>query len=70
MFYGDCVNMCEDFATNFGDKETGCCITTHHLTLPFSPIFFFTKNNITVAPNPSYFSLFPLLKIKTERPQF
>jgi hypothetical protein len=25
---GDCVKMGEDFAANFGDKRTGCCITT------------------------------------------
>jgi hypothetical protein len=37
-FYGDCVKVCEDFAQNFGDKRTGCCITaTLHLTLSFSP---------------------------------
>jgi hypothetical protein len=37
-FYGDCVNMCEDFAPNFGNKGTGCCImTAHRFTLPFSP---------------------------------
>jgi hypothetical protein len=36
--YGDCVKMCEDIAPNFGDKRTGCCITTtHHLTFPFPP---------------------------------
>jgi hypothetical protein len=36
--YGDCVKMCEDFAPNFGNKGTGCCImTTHRLTLPFPP---------------------------------
>jgi hypothetical protein len=33
-FYGDCVKMCKDFAANFADKRTGCCITTtHRLTL-------------------------------------
>jgi hypothetical protein len=38
MFYGDCVKMFEDFAPNFEDKRTGCCImTTHHLMPPFSP---------------------------------
>jgi hypothetical protein len=38
MFYNNCVKMCEDFAQNFGDKRTGCCITTtHFLTLPVSP---------------------------------
>jgi hypothetical protein len=36
-FYGDCVKMCEDFALNFDDKRTGCCITVmHRFTLPFS----------------------------------
>jgi hypothetical protein len=30
-FYGDCVQIWEDFATNFG------ITTTHRLTLPFSP---------------------------------
>jgi hypothetical protein len=35
-FYDDCVEMCENFAPNFGDKKNGCCITTiHRLTLPF-----------------------------------
>jgi hypothetical protein len=30
----DFVKMCEDFTPNFGDKKTGCCITTtHRLTL-------------------------------------
>jgi hypothetical protein len=29
-FYGNCVKMCEDFAPNFGDKRTGCCITIAH----------------------------------------
>jgi hypothetical protein len=23
-FYGNCVKMCEDFASNFGDNITGC----------------------------------------------
>jgi hypothetical protein len=37
-FYGNCVKIREDFPSNFGDKRTGCCITTtHRLTLPFSP---------------------------------
>jgi hypothetical protein len=36
-FYSNCVKMCEHFAQNFGNKRTGCCITTHRLTLPFSP---------------------------------
>jgi hypothetical protein len=45
-FYGDCVKMREDFASNSGDKRTGCCNTAmHHLTLPFSPGKFLTKNH-------------------------
>jgi hypothetical protein len=37
-FYGDGVKMCEDFAPNFGDQRTDCCIMTAlHLTLAFSP---------------------------------
>jgi hypothetical protein len=37
-FYGDCVNVCEHFSPNFGNKRTGCCITTtDRLTLPLSP---------------------------------
>jgi hypothetical protein len=36
--YGNCMEMCEDFEPNVGDKRTGCCITiTHRLTLTFSP---------------------------------
>jgi hypothetical protein len=36
-FCSYCMKMCKDFALNFGDKRTGCGITTRHLTLPFSP---------------------------------
>jgi hypothetical protein len=64
LHQGDCsqrirltvtVKMCEVFAPNFGDKRTVCCIMTMHcLTFPFSPgNFFFTKNNMTVAPPPA-----------------
>jgi hypothetical protein len=57
--------MCEDFATNFADRRTGCCITTtHRLTLHFSTLIFLTKNNMTVVSHPPYFPLFPRLKIK------
>jgi hypothetical protein len=36
--------MCKYFNPNFGDKKTGCCITTtHRLTLSFSPGKFSTK---------------------------
>jgi hypothetical protein len=59
--------MCEDFAQNFGDKRTGCCImTTHRLTLPFLKGNFLLKNNMTVAPNLPNFYLCPQLEIKFE----
>jgi hypothetical protein len=36
-FSVNCVKMWELFALFFGDKRTGCCITTiQHLTLPSS----------------------------------
>jgi hypothetical protein len=51
-FCGYCKKICEDFSPNFGDKRTGCCITTtHSLTRPFSAGNFFTKNNMAVVPN-------------------
>jgi hypothetical protein len=56
------MKICEDIAPNFGNKITGCCImTTHHLTLSFSP-----------GPDlaPCGFSLFARLKIKLRGPQF
>jgi hypothetical protein len=71
MFYSDCVIMCEHFAPNFGDKRTGCCITTtHHLTLNFLPGNFLTKNNKTVITHPPYFCLFPQQKIKLKGRHF
>jgi hypothetical protein len=58
--------MCEDFTPNFGDRRTGCCVTTaHHLTLPF-----FTNNNMIVVPHPLYFSLFHRLKIRLKGRHF
>jgi hypothetical protein len=71
MVYGYCTKICEHFAPNFGGKRTGCCITTtHHLTLPFSPGNFFTKNNMTVFPHPSHFFLFFRVKIKLKGSHF
>jgi hypothetical protein len=56
--------MCEDFAQNFGDKRTSCCITTtHRLTLPSHYEIFYEKQHNT-RPHPLYFSLFPGLKTK------
>jgi hypothetical protein len=64
-FYDNCVKMFEDFATNFDDKRSGCCITTtHSLTISFLRRDRFSKSNVTVLPHPRYFSLFPRLKIK------
>jgi hypothetical protein len=60
--YGDCVRMCEDFAPNFRDKGTGCCITTHRLTLPFSRGNF-CPNQHYCRPYPLYCSLFFRLKV-------
>jgi hypothetical protein len=62
--------MCEDFAPNFGDRRTACCITAaHNLKLPFSRGYFCQKNNMTVVTHPSYFSVSPI-EDETERPQF
>jgi hypothetical protein len=66
------MKIYEDFAPNFGDKSTGCCImTTHHLVLPFSP------RNMTVITHPlthltwpSVTFLFPQLKIKLKGHHF
>jgi hypothetical protein len=69
--YGDYVRMCEDIALNFGNKDTGYCImTTHRLTLSFSPGNFLTKNNKTVVLHPPYLYLFPGLKIKLKGHHF
>jgi hypothetical protein len=43
-FYGGCMKMRKDFAQDFSDKRTGCCVTiAHHLSLPFSPRNFLPK---------------------------
>jgi hypothetical protein len=57
---GYCMNMCEHFTPNSGDKRIGCCIkTTHRLILPSSPGNFLTKN-MTFTPHTPYFSLSPI----------
>jgi hypothetical protein len=64
------MKMCKDFAPNFGDKRTGCCITTmHHLTLTFHQEMFYQKR-MTVVPHPPHSSLFPRLKIKLKASHF
>jgi hypothetical protein len=68
-FYGVCVKVCEDFAPNFGNKRSGCCITiTYRLTLP-SSFLFFTKD-ISIVAHPPYFSLFLRSKIKLKGRHF
>jgi hypothetical protein len=63
--------MCEDFASSFGYRNTGCCITiTHRLKLPFSSGNFFTKNQQHCrASHTLFFSVSPM-EDKTERPLF
>jgi hypothetical protein len=62
-FYGDCLKMLEDFAPNFGDKRTGCCITTTHcLTLPFPPRNFWPNATwLSSSTQPTFFC-FPTLR--------
>jgi hypothetical protein len=57
-FYCDCLKMCEDFAPNFSDKRTGCCITTtHRLTLPFSSGNFYQKRQDCRLHPPTHLQL-------------
>jgi hypothetical protein len=68
-FYGDSVKMCSDFAPNFGDKRTGCCITTtRRLTLLFLSEYL-TKNNMTAVRTHPTILCFPN-EDKIERPSF
>jgi hypothetical protein len=63
--------MWEHFAPNFGDKRTGCCVTTtKRLTLLFHQGIFFTKTNMTVVTHPPYASLFPRWKTKLKSRYF
>jgi hypothetical protein len=56
--------MCKDFALNFDDKRTGCCVmTTHCLTLPFLPGNFLPKTTWLLSPTDPTL-LFLRLKIK------
>jgi hypothetical protein len=71
--YGDCVNICEIFAPppplNFGDKSTGCCITTkHHLTF-ITRDFFDQQQHDCRPPLTLLFSVSPI-EDKTEMPPF
>jgi hypothetical protein len=62
--------MCEDFAQNFGDKRTGCCITTtQRLTLPFYREIFYQKQHNCRPPPTPLFSV-PPVKIKLKGRHF
>jgi hypothetical protein len=70
MFYGDCVKMWENLVPNYGDKRTDCCImTTHRLTLSFSPGNFWPKTTWLSSPIQHTF-LFPRVKIKLKSSHF
>jgi uncharacterized protein YmfQ (DUF2313 family) len=71
-FYANCMNMCEDFTQNFGNKRTGWLL--HHDNTPshtsYSTREFLTKNNMTVISHPPYFPLFFQLKKKLKGHHF
>jgi hypothetical protein len=48
-YCGHYVKICEDFAPKFGDKRTGCCITTLCPTFTFLPRNFLPKHD---CPSP------------------
>jgi hypothetical protein len=53
-FYGYCMIICEDFASSFDGKGTGCCVmTTQRLTPPFSPGNFWAKTAWLSSPTHS-----------------
>jgi hypothetical protein len=77
-FYGDCVKMCDDFEPNFGDKITGCYITTmYRLAFPLSLENSDQKQH-DCHPQPNLLAWFrplllfsvSLIKDKTERRPF
>jgi hypothetical protein len=57
MFYGNCMNICEDFGHELCRPENWLL---HHDNAP-AHTSFFTKE---IVDHPPYFSLFPRLKIK------
>jgi hypothetical protein len=68
-FHGNCVKICEDSAPNYGDKRTGCFITTTQYHTPFSPGNFDHKQHDCHPPPTLLFSV-SLSKDKTVRPPF
>jgi hypothetical protein len=71
-FYDDYMKMCEHFAPDFGDKRTGCCITTTHRpthTSSLPGIFFYQKQHDYLPPTTTLFSV-SSIEDKIERPPF
>jgi hypothetical protein len=66
MLYSYCVNMCEDFASKFGDKRIGCCMATHTSFFSRESL---TRKNVAVSLHPPYFSV-SLIEDKIVRPPF
>jgi hypothetical protein len=55
-FYGDCVKICEDFASNFGDKELNVALQ-RTITQFLSTKQFLTKRTQVPSPtHPTFFS--------------
>jgi hypothetical protein len=53
--YGNCMKICEDFAPNFGDKRTGCCITTTQShTFFITREFIYPKQHYSSPPTPLF----------------
>jgi hypothetical protein len=52
-FYGHCVKVFKDFAPNFGDKRTDCCIRQHIVSHFFfhHRIFYQKQNDCRPPPN-------------------
>jgi hypothetical protein len=64
--FDDCVEMCEDFASDFGDKRTGCCVTT---TTLFTRELLTKKHHDCRSPPTLLFSV-SRLKIKLKGRHF
>jgi hypothetical protein len=67
MFYGNCMKMCEDFTPKFGDKRTGCYITTmwHLHLLSYQGIFL--PKQLDYCPPPTLLFFVCPIEDETER---
>jgi hypothetical protein len=68
-FCSDCVKISEDYVPKFGDKTTGCCITTHCLTLIFG-WGIFDQKLYDCHSSPTLLVCVSLIENKTERGHF